>query len=106
MHLLLKTIFSNIKIREKLHTGDVNFLGFGEKLKSYQSIIGAQEHDGHAPEGVLVFVVSANGDYVCFDYRLDPATDNPPVGEAKLRSWRRKVHTRVKFLSQSGQPNL
>lgn len=31
------------------------------------------------PENVVPFSVTGNGDMICFDYREDPNTDNPPV---------------------------
>lgn len=31
------------------------------------------------PDAIVAFSVTGNGDFVCFDYRTDPKTDNPPV---------------------------
>jgi hypothetical protein len=31
------------------------------------------------PEGILAFAVTGNGDYICFDYRTNPTSNNPPV---------------------------
>ncbi len=31
------------------------------------------------PEKLLIFATVGNGDEICFDYRADPTTDNPPV---------------------------
>jgi len=31
------------------------------------------------PEGLISFASVGNGDLICFDYRADPKTDNPPI---------------------------
>jgi len=31
------------------------------------------------PEGLISFGEVGNGDLICFDYRADPKTDNPPI---------------------------
>ena len=31
------------------------------------------------PEGIISFASVGNGDLICFDYRADPKTDNPPI---------------------------
>ncbi len=31
------------------------------------------------PEGIISFASVGNGDLICFDYRADPQTDNPPI---------------------------
>ncbi|MEM4725111.1 MAG: SMI1/KNR4 family protein [Candidatus Hadarchaeum sp.] len=31
------------------------------------------------PQGLLAFSVFGNGDLICFDYRKDPKTDDPPI---------------------------
>ena len=31
------------------------------------------------PTGIVAFAEVGNGDLICFDYRVDPKTDNPPI---------------------------
>ena len=31
------------------------------------------------PEGLVAFAETGNGDLICFDYRNDPKTSNPPI---------------------------
>jgi len=59
-------------------TRDVTFLGFGTEISRSEQISRAQQTE-YCHDHILVIGVAANGDYICFDYRADPATDNPPV---------------------------
>lgn len=58
---------------------DVNFFGYGNTLSKSERIDLAQIDDGYCPDGIITFAQSANGDYICFDYRQDHKTDNPPI---------------------------
>lgn len=58
---------------------DVTFLGYGTEVLSSSNIANAQWHDIYGRDHVVVFGRTAGGDYVCFDYRENPTTDNPPV---------------------------
>jgi hypothetical protein len=58
---------------------DISFFGFGEHLPDYELIDGAQRFDVFGHNFVIAFGRSANGDYICFDYRHDPSTDEPSV---------------------------
>lgn len=73
-----KNIF-DFHVNNKNYSSDVNFLGFGENLNNYKSIRSAQEHDGYAYEKIVAIGRAANGDYICFDYREDSETSDPPV---------------------------
>ena len=57
---------------------DVTFLGYGDKISSASQILRSQQ-DEYCYDHIVVIGVAANGDYICFDYRFDPSTDNPPV---------------------------
>ncbi len=58
---------------------DVTFYGFGEHLFDYERIDLTQDFDVFGHENVIAFGSSANGDYICFDYRHDPSTNEPHV---------------------------
>lgn len=58
---------------------DTNFLGYGNNVSESELIDNSQEHDIYNPYNIIPFAQSANGDYICFDYRQDPETDNPPI---------------------------
>ncbi len=62
-----------------LTSRDVAFKGFGSALPRCNRIVDGQDSDGRWPDHVIVFGDCANGDYVCFDYRRDPATDEPAI---------------------------
>ena len=62
-----------------LTSRDVAFKGFGSALPRCNRIVDAQDSDGRWHDHVIVFGDCANGDYVCFDYRRDPATDEPAI---------------------------
>ena len=57
---------------------DVSFLGYGNGVESYCKIDRLQQRD-EGEKDIVVIGVSANGDYICFDYSKDPFTNNPPV---------------------------
>ncbi len=58
---------------------EVSFKGFGSALARCNRIVDAQDSDGRWHDHVIVFGDCANGDYVCFDYRRDPATAEPII---------------------------
>jgi cell wall assembly regulator SMI1 len=58
---------------------DVTFFGFGASLSRSNRIVDAQDSDGGWQDHLVVFGTCANGDHVCFDYRDNPATDEPAV---------------------------
>lgn len=58
---------------------DVTFLGYGPTITNASRIDRFQDHDVYGHDGIVVIGCSANGDYICFDYRSDPQTANPPV---------------------------
>ena len=58
---------------------DITFYGYGfDKRLSSESIESAQP-DEYCHENIVVFGSSANGDYIGFDYRDNPATDEPKI---------------------------
>ncbi len=46
----------------------------GSKFKTYYN-----NPPEFFPEGIISFASVGNGDLICFDYRADPQTDNPPI---------------------------
>lgn len=58
---------------------DVSFYGFGLELPDHQQIELSQSFDVYGHDHVIAFGSAANGDHICFDYRHDPATDEPRV---------------------------
>lgn len=73
-----KTLF-DFDIAGKKGTRDITFFGFGYHLKDFERIDQFQDHDTYGHDGLVAIGGSANGDYICFNYRSDPKTDNPPV---------------------------
>jgi hypothetical protein len=63
----------------KPNSRDITFHGFGDLLPEGQRIANAQDHDVYGHEGLVTFGMSANGDYICFDYQHDPRTDEPKI---------------------------
>lgn len=58
---------------------DITFLGFGQNISGASNIANAQWHDIYGRDHIIVFGKTAGGDYVCFDYRSDPTTNNPSI---------------------------
>ena len=58
---------------------DLNMFGFGNDLGNSELITWNQDFDVFGHENVIAFGRSANGDYICFDYRHDPSTSEPHV---------------------------
>jgi len=67
---LEENIFSYI-YDDKYLKGDVNFYGYGNK-QNPESVNNVQQED-HAVRGVIVIGGTGNGDYICFDFRLNPS---------------------------------
>lgn len=64
---------------DKADSRDVNFFGYGDSIEEYEDIGKFQQEPEYCYRHIVVIGESANGDYICFDYRADPTTDNPPV---------------------------
>ena len=64
--------------KEKSNTHSFVFLGYGDEVESYEQISRSQQTE-YCYEHIVVFGETPNGDYICFDYRADPTTNNPPV---------------------------
>lgn len=69
----------NFKLNDKCDSRDVNFFGYGDSVEEYEDIEKFQQEPEYCYRHIVVIGESANGDYICFDYREDPTTDNPPV---------------------------
>lgn len=66
------------ELEDNKDSRDVVFFGFGSKLRANNKIERAQQEEC-GWDKIVVIGRSANGDYICFDYRDYPMTDNPPV---------------------------
>ncbi len=66
-------------IGNSVSSRDITFFGFGELASESGKIENNQDHDVHGHEEVICFGCSANGDYICFDYRFSSEGANPPV---------------------------
>lgn len=70
----------DFKLKNKVDSRDVNFFGYGVDIADSINIArNQQEKDQYYRDHVVIIGESANGDYICFDYRENPTTDNPPV---------------------------
>ncbi len=60
---------------------DINFYGFGDKDSTSRSSKMGELlfEEEKLQQGILPFGDSGNGDYVCFDYRHNPHTDEPKI---------------------------
>ncbi len=67
------------KIVDGFDSRDVNFLGFNKSSYDGEDINCAQGFDAYRCNNIIIFGNSANGDYICFDYRHDPETSEPCV---------------------------
>jgi len=79
---LENNIFNFTNIYGDKDERDVNFLSFKKNhldgdIISNQKNISDTEKFGH--EDMVVFGITANGDYICFDYRSELNTDQPKV---------------------------
>ncbi len=55
------------------------FYGFGYSCYDSKSIESAQDFDIYGYENVVAFAHSFGSDYICFDYRHNPMTDEPKI---------------------------
>ena len=70
----------DFKFKDKVDSRDVNFLGYGTDISNSINITkNQQEKDQYYRDHIIIIGESASGDYVCFDYRANLTTDNPPV---------------------------
>lgn len=67
----------DFNVKNKENERDIVFLGYGEA--STENIEKSQDHDVYGHDRVITIGRSANGDYICFDYRQNSTTDNPAV---------------------------
>ncbi len=78
----VEEVFDFINIYGKPDERDINFCSFKEEYKN-SFILDEQSNindlDNFGIPYLVVFGFSANGDYVCFDYRDNPAGNNPKV---------------------------
>lgn len=68
----------DVCLKGKLITRDVVFCGYGDAIRNVNRIDRVQQSEC-APKGVVVIGKSSEGDYVCFDYRASPESNNPSV---------------------------
>lgn len=79
VNIFSKTQLWPYKIDNGIDTRDISFFGFGTELDDYVKISKNQDFDVFGHDNIIAFGISANGDYICFDYRHAPNTDAPHV---------------------------
>ncbi|MEJ2046124.1 MAG: SMI1/KNR4 family protein [Reinekea sp.] len=67
------------KSLNRITSRDVTFLGYGPEISETSDISNLQWHDIYGREHLVVFGVTAGGDYICFDYSGNKAIEDPPV---------------------------
>jgi hypothetical protein len=67
------------RIDNGIDSRDLNFLAFNENSYRSENIFSAQDFDVYGHDHVVAFGIAANGDYICFDYRHDPKTNEPKI---------------------------
>jgi hypothetical protein len=66
------------KIEDEIDSREMSFFGFGNEIPSYKQIE-SPSFDIYGHDHIVAFGYTANGDYVCFDYRHDPKTSEPRI---------------------------
>jgi hypothetical protein len=66
------------KIEDGSDSREISFFGFGDDIPDHKKI-SSQDFDIYGHDQIIAFGSSANGDYICFDYRHAPTTDEPRV---------------------------
>ena len=69
--------YYDINLKKYIGTGLSCIFGLG--LDSYDLLKEYNDPADMFPVNILAFSVTGNGDKICFDYRDDPNTDNPPI---------------------------
>jgi SMI1 / KNR4 family. len=70
----------DFQFNSKTDSRDISFYGYGKEISSNVNIVkNQQEKDQYYHDHIVIIGESANGDYICFDYRNNPLTDDPPV---------------------------
>ncbi|MFC6205073.1 SMI1/KNR4 family protein [Psychrobacter urativorans] len=75
-------VFDFINYYEEEDERDINFSSFKKECKNsfiLDEQINVNDVSNNGIIDLIVFVFFANGDYVCFDYRHNPMTDNSKV---------------------------
>lgn len=90
----IKEFFKFSYFGKSIKTRDICFYGYGykkidintlEDLVRFQNSILETESISHSQpdecghDNIIAFAQSSEGDYVCFDYRHDPKTNNPKI---------------------------
>lgn len=70
--------FSNLN-KEEVVLGAGIFMPYGPVEDRFVVTIEWAQTKEHLPEGLVPFSSLGNGDELCFDYRRDPDTDDPPI---------------------------
>jgi hypothetical protein len=65
--------------RDTIGSGISIIYGLGEDPYKYDLINAYNNPPEFFPKGLVPFGAPANSDRICFDYRRDPKTDNPPI---------------------------
>lgn len=77
---LISNAFSFTNTWNKKDERDINFYGYDiESYAGSRTIMDAQDFDIFGTHQVIAIGFSANGDYICFDYRKDPTSSEPEV---------------------------
>lgn len=71
-----KNNFDYFDENKNLQQAGFGFCGYGDHVDC-ENITDFQDHDTYGYEWVIVFGLRGNGDYICFDYRVD--INNPSI---------------------------
>ena len=74
----IENCFNYIDFDGETGESSIGFCAYGDETGA-DDIYKFQDHDGLGYENVIVFGLNGSGDYISFDYRQNPETDNPPV---------------------------
>ncbi|WP_335959769.1 SMI1/KNR4 family protein [Acinetobacter bereziniae] len=74
----VENCFDYIDSNGDIGESSIGFCAYGNEIGA-DNIYKFQDNDGLGYDKVIVFGVNGRGDYIAFDYRKNPATDEPLV---------------------------
>ncbi|WP_227541450.1 MULTISPECIES: SMI1/KNR4 family protein [Acinetobacter] len=74
----LENCFNYIDSNGNVGESSIGFCAYGDEIGA-DNIVKFQDYDGLGYDNVIVFGLNGRGDYLSFDYRQNPESDNPLV---------------------------
>lgn len=74
----VENCFNYIDFNGDIGESSIGFCAYGNRVGA-DDIYKFQDHDNLGDDKLIVFGLSGRGDYISFDYRQNPRTDNPSI---------------------------